>query len=262
MRFNILTLMPRPIHDRAPRPGDERFVAVTGRRPVLERAVGAVAERCVDVRRGTEVTGLLTGPSAWPGIPNVTGVRLTGGEEIPARGRLAACRLHAHFLDGEPITGVLAMSGFVNRYRRLVVSGMPVATGIVSVGDAWSCTNPSLGRGITTGLMQAAGTAEVIREHCGDPLALARGHDEMSETRVRPWYEDTLEFDRERMEQIGASIEGRPCSLPAEPTALARRALLVGMGTTPISSAPSRKSMPCWRPHERSWAVLGSGNAS
>ncbi len=324
-RFNMLTLMPRPIQDRAPRPGDDRFVAVTGRRPVLECAVAAVAERCVDVRRGTEVTGLLTGFSAGPGIPNVTGVRLTDGQEIPAnlvidamgrRSRLplwlaaigarppvdeagesgfvyytrffraagggippyragfltnfdcfslltlpgdagtwsvtifissrdralkqlrdpgrwaavvAACPLHAHFLDGEPITGVLAMSGFVNRYRRLVVGGMPVASGIVSVGDAWSCTNPSLGRGITTGLMQAAGTAEVIREHCGDPLALARGHDEMSETRVRPWYENTLEFDRERKEQIDASIDARPCSLPAEPAARARRALLAGM---------------------------------
>ena len=88
---------------------------------------------------------------------------------------------------------------------------------------------PSLGRGITTGLMHAAGTVEVIREHCGDPLALARGHDEMSETRLRPWYEDTLEFDRERKEQIDASIDARPCSLPAEPAARARRALLVGM---------------------------------
>ena len=41
-----------------------------------------------------------------------------------------ACPLHAHWLDGEPITGVLAMSGIVDRYRRFVVDGSPVATGI------------------------------------------------------------------------------------------------------------------------------------
>jgi flavin-dependent dehydrogenase len=132
-------------------------------------------------------------------------------------------------LDGEPITGVLAMSGPVNRYRRLVVDGTPVATGIVSVGDAWSCTNPSLGRGITTGLMHAAGTVDVMREHLGDPLALAQRHDEMSETRVRPWYQDTIDFDRDRKEQIDASIDGRPARAPADTAALARQALPVAM---------------------------------
>ena len=323
-RFDVLTVMPPAITDRAPRDGDERFVTVTGRRPVLEFAVAASAEQSLDIRRGAWVTGLLTGASAAGGVPNVTGVRLSDGEEIPASlvidamgrrsglpgwlaaigarppieeagdsgfiyytryfraiagtvppyraglltpfgcfslvtlpgdaqtwsvtiyisardhalkqlrdpGRwtalVAACPLHAHLLDGEPITGVLAMSGLVNRYRRLVVDGTPVATGIISVGDSLSCTNPSLGRGITTGLMHAAGTLDVVREHLGDPLALARGHDEMSQTRVRPWYQDTIEFDQQRKEQLDASIDGRPRA-PADPAALARRALPVAM---------------------------------
>jgi hypothetical protein len=47
------------------------------------------------------------------------------------------------------------------------MDGVPVATGIVSVGDAWACTNPSLGRGITMGLMvdrimEVAGTLEAV----------------------------------------------------------------------------------------------------
>jgi 2-polyprenyl-6-methoxyphenol hydroxylase-like FAD-dependent oxidoreductase len=324
-RFDVLTLMSPAITDRAPRDGDERFVTVTGRRPVLEFAVAASAEQCLDIRRGARVTGLLTGASTANGVPNVTGVRLSDGEELPAglvidtmgrRSRLpgwlaaigarppmqqagdsgfiyytryfratagtvppyrtglltpldcfslvtlpgdaqtwsvtiyisardralkqlrdpgrwtalvAACPLHAHLLDGEPITGVLAMSGLVNRYRRLVVDGTPVATGVVSVGDSQACTNPSLGRGITTGLLHAAGTLDVVRQHLGDPLALARGHDEMSQTRVRPWYQDTIEFDRERKEQIDASINGRPARAPTDPAALARRALPVAM---------------------------------
>jgi hypothetical protein len=46
---------------------------------------------------------------------------------------------------------------------------------------------------------------------------------------VRPWYEDTIEFDRQRKEQIDASIDGRPARAPAGPAALARSALPVAM---------------------------------
>ena len=53
-----------------------------------------------------------------------------------------ACPLHAHWLDGDPITSVLAMSGIVDRYRRFVSNGGPIATGVVAVADAWACTNP------------------------------------------------------------------------------------------------------------------------
>ncbi len=74
---------------------------------------------------------------------------------------VAACPLHAQLLDGEPLTDVLAMSGIVDRHRRLVVDGTPVVTGLVAVGDSACCTNPSLGRGITMGLLHAAGTVEV-----------------------------------------------------------------------------------------------------
>jgi 2-polyprenyl-6-methoxyphenol hydroxylase-like FAD-dependent oxidoreductase len=80
---------------------------------------------------------------------------------------------HAHWLDGEPITGVLAMGGITDRYRRFVVDGAPVATGIVSVGDAWAGTNPVGGRGISMGLMHAQGTVEVLQQHLDDPPALA-----------------------------------------------------------------------------------------
>jgi flavin-dependent dehydrogenase len=45
------------------------------------------------------------------------------------------------------------MSGIVDRSRRLVVNDMPVVTGLVAVGDSACCTNPSLGRGITMGLL-------------------------------------------------------------------------------------------------------------
>ena len=122
---------------------------------------------------------------------------------------VAACPLCAHWLDGEPITDVLPMGGTVDRYRRFVVDGVPVATGIVSVGDSWACTNPSLGRGIAMGLMQALGTAKVVRQHLGNPLALTLAQDSMTETQVTPWYRDTIEIDRARIARFNALIEGR-----------------------------------------------------
>jgi 2-polyprenyl-6-methoxyphenol hydroxylase-like FAD-dependent oxidoreductase len=132
---------------------------------------------------------------------------------------VAACPSHAHWLDGEPITGVLPMAGTVDRYRRFVVDDVPVATGIVAVGDSWACTNPLLGRGITMGFMHAVGTAEAVRQHLDDPLALALAHDSMTEARVTPWYRNTIEIDRRWIAHWNALIEGRPDPQPADPRA-------------------------------------------
>jgi 2-polyprenyl-6-methoxyphenol hydroxylase-like FAD-dependent oxidoreductase len=316
--FDVLALMPPFITDRTPRDGDERFVTVTGRRPVIEYAV-ATAAQDLDVRRGVFVTDLVTGPEAATGVPNVTGVRTSDGEELAAdlvidamgrrsglpgwlaglgarplaeeaedsgfayytryfrsatgtppqfitglltpfesfslltlpgdagtwsvtvyissrdqalkevrhtekwRAVVAACPLHAHLLDGEPVSEILAMSGVVDRHRRTVVNGTPVVTGLLTVGDSACCTNPSLGRGMTMGLMHAAGTAEVISNHLGDPVTLALQHDRMTQARVTPWYRNTVEFDRARKEQLDASVEGHRAPEPTDSAELFER---------------------------------------
>lgn len=86
LRFSPLVAMPPFIEDRAPRPGDDRFETLTGRRPVLEYVfTRAVAdEPGVDVVRGASATGLVTGAEVLPGVPHVTGVRTAEGEEITA----------------------------------------------------------------------------------------------------------------------------------------------------------------------------------
>ena len=303
---DLVAVMPPFITDRAPRPEDARFVTVCARRPVLDYALAAAADGSVEVRRGVAVTELVTGREAARGVPHVTGVRTSTGEQlaadlvIDAAGRasalprwlaalgtrppagqsedwgfsyytrffrsptgtmppflagtvtpfdcysigtlpadagtwsvviivsshdqalkelrhpdkwsalLKACPLHAHWLDGEPITEVLPMSGNIARYRRVVVDGAPLVTGLIAVGDSMCATNPSLGRGMTTGLMQALGTAEVARAHLGDPVAFARAHDQMIEDRVMPWYWNSVGMDRARKDQVDAVIEGRP----------------------------------------------------
>lgn len=310
-RFDVLSLMPPFITDRSPRDGDEKFVTLTGRRPVIEYAVASAASEQLDIRRGAHATGLLNGAQAADGVPNVTGVRLADGSEltadlvIDAMGRrsplpgwladigarepaeeaedsgfiyytryfrskdgvepppfltglvipfecfslltlpgdadtwsvtvfvsthdadlkeirhpdnwqavVAACPLHAHLLDGVPITNVIAMGGVLDRRRRYVKDGSPVVTGVLSVGDAIACTNPSLGRGMTLGLMHAAGTVDVVGEHLGDPLALALAHDEMTQARITPWYQNTVALDQARLAQLDAAA-GRPAAPPA-----------------------------------------------
>src|SRR5689334_3782679 len=51
-----------------------------------------------------------------------------------------ACPLQAHWLDGVPLTGVLACAGVLDRRNRFVVDGRPVVAGFAAVGDAYACT--------------------------------------------------------------------------------------------------------------------------
>lgn len=323
--YDLLSLLPPFITDRARREGDERFATVTGRRPVIEYAMAVTANERLDIRRGVSVTGLLTGPTAVNGVPHVTGVRTSSGGElaadlvIDAMGRrsglprwlaalgaqplaeeaedsgftyytryfgsaageqpqfitglltpfqcfslltlpgdagtwsvtvyvssrdqalkelrhpakwtalIGSCPLHAHLLDGEPLTDVLPMSGIVDRRRRLVVNDRPVVTGLVTVGDSACCTNPSLGRGVTMGLLHAVGAVEVIGKHLGAPLTLAAEHDRMTQARLIPWYQATVQFDRARKAQLDAAIEGRPVPQPDDPVARFQQAFGTAM---------------------------------
>jgi 2-polyprenyl-6-methoxyphenol hydroxylase-like FAD-dependent oxidoreductase len=128
---------------------------------------------------------------------------------------LARYPLAAHWRDGEPITGVDVMAGLEDRHRRLVVDGVPVAAGVVAVGDAWACTNPSLGRGASIGLLHACALRDVLRDVgagdiSGDPEKLVRRFDEVTAATVEPLYRMTLWFDRNRLAEIAADAAGTP----------------------------------------------------
>ncbi len=122
----------------------------------------------------------------------------------------------AHWRAGEPITGVDAMAGLEDRFRALVVDGEPVATGLVAVGDAAFCTNPSLGRGAAMGLLHARTLRDLLREAGPDrPAELARAFAARTSAEVEPLYRATRWFDRHRLAEIGADIAGVP--YPGDP---------------------------------------------
>lgn len=311
-----MELLPPSITDREPRPGDDKFAFVTGRRPIVEWTVANAANDAakVSIRRGVRVNELLTGRSAIDGVPHVNGVRTVDGELLPAdlvvdaMGRrsplvdwlralgsrapevqsedqgfvyytryfegpeppamigpplvpfdtfslltlpgdnetwsltiwaaardavmravrdphqftkvLEACPLHAHWLDGTPITDVLAMASILDKHRRFVVDGQPVVTGVVAVGDAWACTNPSAGRGISVGLIHAQCLRDAVRSSLADPLTLIRTFDEMTESKAAPYFWNQIHSDRERIAEMEARRGGREPPSP-EPTMVA-----------------------------------------
>jgi 2-polyprenyl-6-methoxyphenol hydroxylase-like FAD-dependent oxidoreductase len=310
LRTNVITSLPAEVSG-GPRPGDERFTALTGRRPVVESAISQVARRepGLEIRRGAAVRGLLSAiEPRWPGVPRVVGVVTDAGEEltadlvVDASGRrsplpqwlaavgarpaeeeredsgfvyygrhfrsrdgsvppafgpplqpydsvsilllpadngtwgvglitsgsdsvLRAARhadvwerivksypLAAHWLDGETISdGVEVMAKLEDRHRRLWAGGTPVATGIVTLGDAWACTNPSVGRGAPIGLQHALCLRELLRDvPAGDRVGLVERWDELTREVVEPWYRETVAFDRHRLAEIDAQIAGVP----------------------------------------------------
>jgi 2-polyprenyl-6-methoxyphenol hydroxylase-like FAD-dependent oxidoreductase len=138
--------------------------------------------------------------------------------------------LLAHWRAGKPMTGVDVMAGLDDRCRSPVPDGGPVVTGLVAVGDAAFCTNPSLGRGAAIGLLHARTLRDVLRDVGPDrPGDLARRFAARTAAVVEPLYRATRWFDRHRLAEIRADVAGRPYA-PADPRwAMARATYTAGL---------------------------------
>lgn len=139
---------------------------------------------------------------------------------------MQACPFHAQWLAGEPITDVLTMAGVLDRYRRFVVDDVPVATGVVAVGDAWACTNPSAGRGMTVGLVHAQCLRDTVRAAIDDAEALVRAFDAVTQEKVAPFYWNQIANDRARIAEMDALRDGLEPPAPAPTTAAVGIALM------------------------------------
>jgi 2-polyprenyl-6-methoxyphenol hydroxylase-like FAD-dependent oxidoreductase len=128
-----------------------------------------------------------------------------------ARYPLAAHWTDAGSADVEPITDIDVMAGIEDRLRRYVVDGDPVATGVVAVGDAWACTNPSVGRGISFAILHARVLRDVLDEVGADEHdKLVRRFDEATGRTMEPLYRATTGFDAHRLAEIDGDVAGRP----------------------------------------------------
>jgi 2-polyprenyl-6-methoxyphenol hydroxylase-like FAD-dependent oxidoreductase len=116
----------------------------------------------------------------------------------------------AHWLDGDPIEDrIITMAQIHDRHRDLHPDGSPVATGVLAVADAWACTNPSVGRGASIGMLHAQGLRDTLRA-CGPerPAELAAAFATVTAETVEPWYRATLSLDRHRLAEMKAFADG------------------------------------------------------
>jgi 2-polyprenyl-6-methoxyphenol hydroxylase-like FAD-dependent oxidoreductase len=141
---------------------------------------------------------------------------------------------YAAWLDVlEPISDVAVMGGLHNTFRRLVVDGRPVATGLLAVGDAVCTTNPTFGRGIGVALRTITDLAAVLAEHPDDPVAASLAMDRAAVEHVRPWFADQAASDAARLAALRHAVLGEPAPPPPPPVtdrvtfAQLRRASLV-----------------------------------
>ena len=124
---------------------------------------------------------------------------------------------YAAWLDVmDPITDVFPMAGLHNTLRRLVVDGIPVATGLHAIGDSVCTTNPTLGRGLALALSGAADLADTIGEHAADPAAQALALDRLAGAHVVPFYQDQAVIDAARLAMMRHTIFGAPPPPPSE----------------------------------------------
>ncbi len=170
---------------------------------------------------------------------------------------LEACPLHAHWLQGEQIGDFEAMGGLNDRYRRPLRDGRPLMTGIALLGDAWACTNPSLGRGMSLGLLHAQCLREVVGSHLEDPLEFAQAWDAVTEERLTPWYRETVAEDRARLGEIEALREGLEPPQPSDPSQALRRELIAAMLHDPDLFRAFLESRSCFTPLSETFARDG-----
>ena len=154
LRLNVIGDAPREMTGGW-RDGDDCYELLTGRRPVVEAVIAtqAAATRGVEVRRGTAVTGMVSGASALPGVPHVTGVRTRDGESIPAdlvvdmSGRRSALPDWLSEIGARDPAEELEDSGFVyyGRHFRSVDGSVPPAIGpnVMDWGTITSLTLPA-----------------------------------------------------------------------------------------------------------------------
>jgi hypothetical protein len=101
------------------------------------------------------------------------------------------------------------MAKIEDRHRSFVIDGVPVATGVVAVADAWACTNPSVGRGASIGFLHARALRDLLRAcPLDDAVGFATAWHDATMREVEPWYRDTLAFDRHRLAEIEAQARG------------------------------------------------------
>ncbi|MDX2165541.1 MAG: FAD-dependent oxidoreductase [Deltaproteobacteria bacterium] len=106
---------------------------------------------------------------------------------------------------GDPEHPVQAMGGLINRLRRFVVDGEPLAKGFFALGDSAYCTNPLYGRGCAQAFLHSDLLGQALDAHPDDLAAAARALDASARREIEPFYKASVLADRDAVRKA----EGR-----------------------------------------------------
>jgi 2-polyprenyl-6-methoxyphenol hydroxylase-like FAD-dependent oxidoreductase len=104
------------------------------------------------------------------------------------------------------------------RRRRITTSDGPIVGGIVAIGDAALHTNPTLGRGISMGLMHAQQLAEVAHLAPDDPVGFVETFSAWTDDHLGVWYDTQVAADATSLDRLAKGILGErfePADTPA-----------------------------------------------
>lgn len=120
-------------------------------------------------------------------------------------------------LRASAVGPVLPGAGLHNSYRgQLDESGRVALPGLVCVGDTVCTTNPVAGRGVATSLMQAQRLIALLDEHAADLAACALAFDEWCTNSVKPWFDDHVHWDTQRLHRWRGQDTDLTVALPSD----------------------------------------------
>lgn len=174
-----------------------------------------------------------TGDGGWAGL-----LRPAGFDAVAAR-----VPVLAQWTDParwEPLTDPVRGGTLVNGYRG---QGTP-PSGLFWVGDSVCTTNPSAGRGVALGLLQAAELLRLLQVHRDDRDA-SEAFDGWCTRHVRPWFDDHVAVDATASATDSAGSPDEPltsdvvcAAAQADPSLREPVLLYLGMVTGPDALVP------------------------
>jgi 2-polyprenyl-6-methoxyphenol hydroxylase-like FAD-dependent oxidoreductase len=144
-----------------------------------------------------------------------------------------------------PYTSVLPGGRLHNTYQgQLDDTGAVALPGLVFVGDTVCTTNPALGRGVTTSLLQARELLRILEHDDHDLAGATKAFDHWCTDNIAPWFHDHVYWDTELVRRwAGADVDlTRPLpsdlivgATAADPSLLPLVAPYLGMRALPVS---------------------------
>ena len=116
-----------------------------------------------------------------------------------------------------PYTDVLPGGRLHNTYQgQLDDTGALPLPGLVFVGDAVCTTNPAVGRGITTSLLQARELLHLLDHDSDDLAGTTLAFDAWCAENIAPWFEDHVYWDAEQARRWGGGDVDLTRPLPSD----------------------------------------------